>query len=266
MLSLLLFSSPLLLFVLQFFPFGSTTRRLDCSYESLQSRRQINKKPHQENWSDELMEKRLSGENTALQPLKIRPKLFVPLADQIWILLDKCGPFPPLIFPFFFQGKECNELWKCGAMLWLLQEVMWAAGPDRCFQCRRPTIAALLALAGTDSTYAGPLTLWKAFWSQNFVALCRFQPNNHQKLLRKSFSRTEFNTSLSRDGSRDVLAEVRVQTSYADRGQSLSETTLDHPSQVSKICCLLKLRIRLFQYFLRSIPWFVLCRRQCFFS
>lgn len=115
MLSLLLFSSPLLLFVLQFFPFGSTTRRLDCSYESLQSRRQINKKPHQENWSDELMEKRLSGENTALQPLKIRPKLFVPLADQIWILLDKCGLFPPLIFPFFFSRKRVQwivEMWS----------------------------------------------------------------------------------------------------------------------------------------------------------
>jgi len=35
-----------------------------------------------------------------------------------------------------------------------------------------------------------------------------------------------FDPTLSRDGSRDVLAEVRVQTPYS--GHSLSETTLDN--------------------------------------
>ncbi|XP_050301470.1 cyclic nucleotide-gated cation channel subunit A isoform X1 [Anthonomus grandis grandis] len=66
--------------------------------------------------------------------------------------------------------------------------------------------------------------------------LCRLQssgrfkppPPNHAEQILRSFSRTDFN-ALSRDGSRDVLAEVRVQTPFDDR--CFSETTLDNPSQ-----------------------------------
>ncbi|XP_066250973.1 cyclic nucleotide-gated cation channel subunit A isoform X1 [Euwallacea similis] len=57
---------------------------------------------------------------------------------------------------------------------------------------------------------------------------CSFQPNRTNHIPR-SFSRSDFNATLSRDGSRDVLAEVRVHKAY--EGHSLSETTLDNPSQ-----------------------------------
>lgn len=48
----------------------------------------------------------------------------------------------------------------------------------------------------------------------------------------RGFSRDELDTTLSRDGSRDVLAEVRVHTPYSERCHSPSDTPFTQPLQV----------------------------------
>lgn len=48
----------------------------------------------------------------------------------------------------------------------------------------------------------------------------------------RGFSRDELDTTISRDGSRDVLAEVRVQTPYSERCQSPTESPYTQPLQV----------------------------------
>ncbi|KAJ3661333.1 hypothetical protein Zmor_005732 [Zophobas morio] len=48
----------------------------------------------------------------------------------------------------------------------------------------------------------------------------------------RGFSRDELDSTLSRDGSRDVLAEVRVHTPYSERCHSPTETPLTQPLQV----------------------------------
>ncbi|KAH0816486.1 hypothetical protein GEV33_006304 [Tenebrio molitor] len=47
----------------------------------------------------------------------------------------------------------------------------------------------------------------------------------------RGFSRDELDTTLSRDGSRDVLAEVRVHTPYSERCHSPSDTPFTQPLQ-----------------------------------
>ncbi|XP_063911104.1 cyclic nucleotide-gated cation channel subunit A isoform X1 [Zophobas morio] len=47
----------------------------------------------------------------------------------------------------------------------------------------------------------------------------------------RGFSRDELDSTLSRDGSRDVLAEVRVHTPYSERCHSPTETPLTQPLQ-----------------------------------